>query len=102
MSVIARFRVHSVHPFAGSTAVGLSPVYSPEGVEDDAALEEIRSFYESTPNGQLTMTISNQAAEEQFQVNDEFYLRLEKIPTDQTISAIYARKAAEAHGDDPA
>lgn len=99
MSVIARFRVHSIAPFGWGTAVSLSPVHSPDDVEDDATLKEIRSFYEATPNGQLTMTIKNEAAEEQFQVNDEFYLRLDKIPQEKTVAAIYARKAAEAKAD---
>lgn len=95
MSVVARFRVASIHPTGWGTAVSLHPVYSPEDVEDDATLKEIKSFYEATPNGQLTMTIRNEAAEEQFQINDEFYLRLDKIPTDQTVAAIYAKRAQE-------
>lgn len=95
MSVIARFRVSEVKPYASSTSVSLHAMHSPDGFEDDETLKEIRSFYEATPNGQLTMTIRNQAAEEQFQVNDEFYLRLEKIPTDKTVQAIYARRSEE-------
>jgi hypothetical protein len=93
MSVIARFRVNSVDPQGWGTNVALGALHSPDEVEDDETLKEIRSFYQATPSGQLTMTIRNEAAEEQFQVGDEFYLRLEKIPTDKTVQAIYSRKA---------
>jgi hypothetical protein len=95
MSVIARFRVNTVTPQTQQSEVALSAMYSPEEVEDDEVLKEIRSFYEFTPSGSLTMTIRNEAAEEQFQVGDEFYLRLEKIPTDQTLAAVQKRRAEE-------
>lgn len=94
MSILARFRVNSVHPYGHSTAVSLSPVYSAEGVVEDAELAEVRRFYEATPNGQLTMTIRNEAAEEQFQVGDEYYVKLEKIPTERTVAALLQAKHA--------
>lgn len=96
MSVLARFRVNSTKQMGWGTEVELVAMYSPDQIEDDPVLKEIRSFYEATPAGQLTMTIRNQAAEEQFQLNDEFYVRLEKIPTDQTVAAVNERRAREA------
>jgi hypothetical protein len=99
-SVIARFRVNTVEPQTWGTHVALTALYSPEDVEDSDTLAEIRSFHAATPNGRLTMSIRNEAAEKQFQVGDEFYLRLEKIPTHKTVQAIYAAKAEAARSGD--
>ena len=100
MSVVARFRVHTVEPLGYGTKVVLSAIYSPDYVEDDPVLEEVRSFYEATPNGQFEATIANEKAEEQFQVGDEFYVRLEKILTEHTVAAVAARHFAEKKVDD--
>jgi hypothetical protein len=96
MSVIARFRVNEVALLGYGTRVKLGALHSPDDVENDETLKEIRSFHEATPNGVLEMQIRNEAAETQFQVGDEFYIRLEKIPHDKTVQAVYARRAAEA------
>lgn len=96
MSVVARFRVNKLGQGIGYTEVELGALYSPESYEDDPVLKEIRSFFEATPSGRLTMTIKNEAAAEHFQLEDEFYVRLEKIPTDQTVAAVTAKRAAEA------
>jgi len=99
MAVLARFRVNEVKPGQTDGSQGevkLGAVYSPEDVEDGPVLAEIRSFYAATPSGQLGMWINNPDAFVQFQVGDEYYVRLEKIPTEQTVQAIYAKRAEEA------
>lgn len=97
MSVICRLRVSSVEQPEGCnfTNVVLGALHSPDEVEDDATLAEIRSFFEATPAATFNMSIRNETAAEQFQAGDEFYVRLERIPTDQTVQAIYSRKARE-------
>lgn len=110
MSVVARFRVNAVEDKSTEAfayaQITLGALYSPEDVEDSEVLAEIRSFHAATPSGQLTMSVTNAAAIEQFQVGDEHYLRLEKIPVDQTVQAIYVTRAAkqrleqEAKADD--
>lgn len=99
MGVICRLRVGTVEPRDWGTTVKLHALHSPDEVEDDETMKEIRSFFEATPSANFDMFIKNQAAEEQFQKGDEFYVRLEKIPTDQTVAAIYARKAKEYQED---
>lgn len=78
--VLARFRVSSVEAFQYGSKVNLQAHYSPDGTESPEILEEIRSFYDATPNGTLSMTINNDAAAEHFQPGDDFYIRLEKAP----------------------
>lgn len=98
MSIICRLRVNSIDQPEGCnfTNVILGALHSPDAVEDDATLAEIRSFFEATPAATFSMSIRNEAATEQFQVGDEHYVRLEKIPTGKTVQAIYSRKAQEA------
>jgi hypothetical protein len=105
MSVICRLRCSHVGPSiyeGGSARVVLTAVHSPDDVEDDKTLEEIRSFFNATPNALLDMSINNDTAVEQFQPGDEFYVELKKIPTDQTVQAIYSRRAAKAKTSDGA
>jgi hypothetical protein len=99
MAVVCRLRVNKVDPKSYGTQVRLTAVHSPEGFEDDETLKEIRSFFEATPSALLEMTIANQAAEEQFQTNDEFYVTLTRIPTDQTIAAVSRRRYEESQKD---
>lgn len=102
MSVICRLRVGEVDPGNGSqTKVRLNALYSPDDVENSDVLAEIKSFFEATPAANFEMWIRNEAAAEQFQIGDEFYVQLEKIPTEKTVQAIYAArsKTIEAQAD---
>lgn len=100
MSVICRMRVGMVEKLQPELCkITLSAVYSPEGYEDDKTFDEIRSFFKYTPGANLEMHTSNPDAFDQFQVNDEFYVRLERIPTDQMISALVAAKHKKASDD---
>lgn len=82
MSVISRFRVTEIALLGYATRVKMSAQFSPEGTESDETMAEIRSFHEATPNGTFEACIKNDVAAEQFQVGDQFYLNLEKVPAD--------------------
>lgn len=77
MSVVARMKCNSVKLTGWATIIELNPVVGT--AEDDPHYEEIKSFFAATPSGQLTMTVNNEVAAEQFQPGDEFYVSLEKI-----------------------
>lgn len=77
MSVVARMRVQSVELFGYSTAVKMSAVMPSA---DDPHSEEIKQFFEATPNANLSMTIRNEVAAEQFQPGSQFYVTFDKVP----------------------
>lgn len=77
MSVVARMRVVGLHSrYAQGTEVELQP-YMP--TYDDPHAEEIKAFYDATPAGSFKATIKNALAAEQFQLGQEFYVRLEPV-----------------------
>lgn len=78
MGVVARMRVNEVALLGFGTRVTLGAVYTAD--ESDPHYAEIKSFFEATPQGSFQATIKNDAAAEQFQPGDEFYLTLEKVP----------------------
>lgn len=77
MSVVARMKVTEVALLGYGTRVKLSAVHIAD--EDDPHYAEIKSFFEATPSGSFEAMIKNDAAAEQFQPADEFYVSLEKI-----------------------
>lgn len=70
MSVKAKFKVDSITHFANQRAVQLSPVHgdSPEN----------KTWSQYTPSGQLTMTITNPDAYNQFEAGKEYILTIEE------------------------
>lgn len=80
MSVVARMRVNYTDPQPYGTQVKMAPVYASDGNDPPEVVEEIRSFVEATPSGAFEMVITNPSAAEQFQVGDQFYVHLERIP----------------------
>lgn len=77
MSVVARMQVHEVTLLGYATRVKLHAVYTADA--DDPHYDEIKSFFEATPQGLFEATIKNEAAAEQFQPGDQFYVSLERI-----------------------
>lgn len=78
MTVVARMNVNEVALLGWATRVKLSAVYT--GDENDPHYDEIKSFFEATPQGEFWAVIRNEAAAEQFQPGDQFYVSLERIP----------------------
>jgi hypothetical protein len=78
MSVVARMKVNEVHLLGWATRVKLQAVYTAD--ESDPHYEEIKSFFEATPQGIFEAVINNDRAAEQFQPGDHFYVSLERIP----------------------
>jgi hypothetical protein len=69
----AKFHVNSVLDQGFGQQVVMSPVYAgPDASEEDKA------FWQSTPNGSLTMTITNPDA--QLQAGKCYYLTFEEVP----------------------
>lgn len=66
MSVRAKFKVHNVDRGQYGTTVKMSPVYtgSPENEQ----------FFRATPGGEVALYTVNEAAGEQFELGDEFYV----------------------------
>ena len=77
MGVVARMQVSEVALLGYATKVKLNAVYTAD--ESDPHYGEIKSFFEATPHGVFEATIKNDAAAEQFQPGDQFYVSLEKI-----------------------
>jgi hypothetical protein len=70
--VKAKFKVQYVTHFEFSKVVEMNAIYGTEGENAD--------FTKATPNGNLTITISNDVpASELFNPGDEFYLNFDKI-----------------------
>lgn len=67
-TVRAKFRVHNISRHDWGTEVFLSPVYS------DDPKHENKRFWDSTPSGDLRMTIKNDAAAQLFENGKEYYL----------------------------
>lgn len=77
MGVVAKFRVTSTEAFEyGGTKVKMQPV-SDQG-DPKVTSKEDGSFFEATPSGLLEMQVNNEAAAEQFQPGDRFYLTFER------------------------
>lgn len=70
MSVKAKFKCDSITQWTGQREAKLSPVHS--------SSDENKQWSQFTPSGQLTMTITNPEAYEQFEVGVEYYLTIEK------------------------
>lgn len=67
MGVRAKFKVTSVTQSSGSLkTVQLQPVIS--------GSEENKQFFKYTPSGQISLGVLNEAAAEQFAVDQEFYV----------------------------
>lgn len=79
MSVVAKFKVTSVQAFETHAQVKMNPVYAPPGADPKITDREDGAFWQATPSGELTMTINNQAAAEQFQPGAAFYLTFEPV-----------------------
>lgn len=77
MAVVARFTVHEITTTAYGTKVNLSPLFTSD--TNDPHYDEIKSFWDSTPQGQFWMQVKNDVAAEQFQVGDSYYITLERI-----------------------
>lgn len=81
--VLCRFRVAEVTTTGYNSRVKLTAAYDAPDKASPEVLEEIRQFFEATPNAELTMTINNEAAAEHFQPQQDWYIKLEKIPAGQ-------------------
>jgi hypothetical protein len=55
--------------------VSFSAVYDAEGKN-----QENKIFGDATPSASLTMYITNEAAHAQFEVGEDYYVRIEKAP----------------------
>lgn len=77
MTVVARMQVNEVAALGWATRVKLTAAYTSD--ESDPHYAEIKSFFEATPQGSFEAVIRNEAAAEQFQPGDAFYLSLERI-----------------------
>jgi hypothetical protein len=77
MGVVCRFVVTEVSLLGWATRVKLTAQMPQEG---DPHYDEIKSFFEATPQGSFEATIKNDLAAEQFQPRKAFYLRLEPVP----------------------
>lgn len=75
-TVRAKFIVTSVTHYAGfkGAKVALTPV-NPQHQETSENL----AFWEATPNGEITMQITNPQAAERFQPGDEYYVDFTKV-----------------------
>jgi hypothetical protein len=69
-SVRAKFAVTSVEEFSGGKNVRFSAVTT--------GSDENKSWSQYTPSGELTMGITNPAAEQFFEVGQEYYLDFTK------------------------
>jgi hypothetical protein len=85
--VRAKFFVRSVELYqspAGSGNVKLSPVYKYQQGISGNACEENRQFWEATPSGEISMSITNPAGFEPFvkafHANKPFYVDFTEAP----------------------
>lgn len=84
MSVVARMRVSEVTLNGWATRIKLTPEVPQPGQPHH---DEIKAFYEATPQGEFTATIKNDLAAEQFKPGDAFYIRLERVPAEDLAPA---------------
>jgi hypothetical protein len=80
MGVVARMVVSEVTLMGWATKIKLNPQSPQSGQPHE---EEIKAFYEATPQGAFEAVIKNDVAAEQFQPGDAFYVTLERIPRDR-------------------
>lgn len=81
MNVRAKFVVQSVTRYPhGTNEVRLTPV-------TDDGIEENRRFHKARPSGQITMSIDNPSAAEEFEPGDEFYVDFTPIVQNETGTA---------------
>jgi hypothetical protein len=80
MSVVCRFRVTEIAQLGYGSRIKLSAMHTADGEAPQEVVDEIRSFYEATPNGTFEAVIKNEKAAEQFQVGQDYYLRLDRVP----------------------
>lgn len=66
MKVLAKFKVHAIEAHQGCRVVRMRPVYS-----DDPNSPNY-SWSVATPSGDISMSITNPAAYEQFEVDGEY------------------------------
>lgn len=75
--VRAKFRLQSVTEVAGSTTKQLRfSAVSPS----DGEIEENARYHKYTPNGDLTMSVDNPPALEQFKCGESYYLDFTPCP----------------------
>lgn len=78
--VIAKFRVQPpIENYGGNVNVKLTAVM-PSSDDEEVTRDENERFWEATPTGELKMSITNVAAAEQFQIGDDWYLELRRVP----------------------
>lgn len=80
MAVICRFRVSEIALLGYGTRVKLSAMHTADADAPPEVIEEIRSFYEATPNGSFEAVVRNDAAAEQFEVGRDYYLSIVPVP----------------------
>ncbi|MCA1655153.1 MAG: hypothetical protein LC635_01500 [Pseudonocardiaceae bacterium] len=71
MSVVAKFRCNTARKAYSATEVHLSAIVG----DGD---EENETFYDATPNGALTMYVSDERVAGMFEPGKEFYLTFEE------------------------
>lgn len=69
MSVRAKFSVYSKKEIVGGTEVEMTPV-----IEMNNPNSENHYFWKATPNGRITMFITNMDAVDTFQVGKPYYV----------------------------
>ena len=72
MKVTAKFRAHYIDKQPWGTIVKMSPVYSPDPASENY------SWSQATPSGEIALTITNPAAAEQFEANQEYLISFER------------------------
>lgn len=74
MSVRAKFRCNSARDTGSIMEVNLSAIYPGPNPSD-----EDKAFWDATPNGNLTMYVSNERAADYFAPGHEYYLTFGKV-----------------------
>lgn len=75
-TVRAKFIVASVTQYAGFK--GVTVILSPVNPQHQETPENL-AFWEATPNGEITMQITNEQAAERFKPGEEFYVDFTKV-----------------------
>lgn len=82
----AKFRVSGVefNQYQGPTApkITLMAVSPAIGAPDSP---ENKSFWNATPQGQITITISNPAAAEVFELGKDYYVDFSQVPAEPSV-----------------
>lgn len=76
LEVTERFTRHEGDTALSQRSVRLAPVLYRKGSHD--LCDENRSFWEATPSGEITMTITNTEAALQFEVGADYYVDFTK------------------------